>query len=84
MIPGNIAGTKDQTNAAEARSATNHERFRRTKPKLPSLCVDICVLTCENVEEGKVFLHRKFATMPGYHDGSLRWSGRSQKKRPWN
>ena len=45
------------------------------KPKLPSLCVDISVLTCENAEDGKVFLHRKSATMTRYHDGSLCWSG---------
>ena len=44
------------------------------KPKLPSLCVDISVLTCRNAEESKVFLHRKFPAMTGYHDGSLRWS----------
>jgi hypothetical protein len=43
-------------------------------PKLLSLCVDIPALTCENIEEGKVFLHRKFPTMTGYDDGSLRWS----------
>jgi hypothetical protein len=44
------------------------------RPKLPSLCVDICALACDNAEESKVFLHRKSATMTGYHDGSLRWS----------
>jgi hypothetical protein len=43
-------------------------------PKLPSLCVDICTLTCDNAEESKVFLHRKSATTTGYHDRSLRWS----------
>jgi hypothetical protein len=43
-------------------------------PKLPSLCVDIWALTCDNAEQGKVFLHRKFATVTGYHDGNLRWS----------
>ena len=46
-------------------------------PKLPSLCVDICTLTCDNAEESKVFLHRKSATATGYHDGSLRSSGMS-------
>jgi len=43
-------------------------------PKLPSLCVDIWALTCDNAEQSKVFLHRKFATVTGYHDGNLRWS----------
>src|ERR1039458_8654778 len=47
----------------------------QANPKLPSLCVDICALTCDNAEESKVFMHRKSATMTGYHDGSLRWSG---------
>src|SRR5271157_2741136 len=48
---------------------------RSSSPKLPSLCVDIRALTWDNAEESKVFLHRKSATMTGYHDGSLRWSG---------
>jgi hypothetical protein len=39
----------------------------RSNPKLPSLCVDICALTCDNPEGSKVFLHRKSATMTGYH-----------------
>ena len=51
-----------------------------SSPKLPSLCVDICTLTCDNAEQGKVFLHRKSATMTGYHDGSLRWSDRVARR----
>ena len=39
---------------------------------LPSLCVDICALTCDNSEESKVFLHRKSATTTGCHDRVLR------------
>jgi hypothetical protein len=46
----------------------------RTKPKLPSLRVDIWAPTCDNAVESKVFLHRKSAAMTSYHDGSLRWS----------
>jgi hypothetical protein len=44
------------------------------RPKLPPLFVDICALTCDNVEESKAFLDRKSATTTGYHDVSLRWS----------
>jgi hypothetical protein len=55
-------------------SASVLSQQRETNPKLPSLCVDICTLTCDNAEARKVFLHRKPATMTGYHDGSLRWS----------
>jgi hypothetical protein len=51
-----------------------------TSPKLPSPCVDICTLTWDNADEGKVFLHRKSATMTGYHDGSLRWSDRVARR----
>jgi hypothetical protein len=57
------------------RPGTDRPRHDRLpSPKLPSLCVDICTLTCDNAEESKVFLHRKSATTTGYHDGSLRWS----------
>ncbi len=44
------------------------------KPKLLGGGTPPTALTCENADDSKVFLHRKSATMTGYHDGSLRWS----------
>ena len=41
---------------------------------------DAALLTCENARDGKFFLYRKSATITGYHDESLRWSGRVARR----
>ena len=78
--PGKNASPEETASWEQRRHRQSSQRIcvehaiAEPKPKLPSLCVDICTLTCDNSEESKVFLHRKSATTTGYHDGSLRWS----------